>query len=256
MARDLGCQDTSPGGASGRTAPCCARAPPKANDHEAAPLVVRKNIPLPDTAQGAPVTLTMKLPEHANGKIGDAGRDSLLLSAWLKKEIPPRDFLLGSVMCTTSRWLIYGETGVVKTLVAMDMAGAIASGRDILNWVGQRPARVIFLDGELPVETFKERMEMVAARYGANMQLFGYNREDLGFDAMPPLNTEAGQTWLRREIAAVRPDLIIFHSIMSLLIGSMAEEESWAPMKPLVRELSGRGLNPPQRISEGIWPAC
>lgn len=30
----------------------------------------------------------------------------------------------------------------------------------------QRKARVMYLDGELPVETFKERMELVAARYG------------------------------------------------------------------------------------------
>jgi hypothetical protein len=40
----------------------------------------------------------------------------------------------------------------------MDMAAAIATGKNFLNWTGQRPARVMYLDGELPIETFKERM--------------------------------------------------------------------------------------------------
>jgi putative DNA primase/helicase len=33
-------------------------------------------------------------------------RNSLLLSAWRKREIPPRDYLLGGVMCTTSRLFV------------------------------------------------------------------------------------------------------------------------------------------------------
>ena len=51
-----------------------------------------------------------------------------------------------------------------------------------------------------------------------------------------------GQEWLRREIEAIKPDLIIFDSIMCLLVGSMQEEASWAPMKPLVCELSARRI--------------
>jgi hypothetical protein len=42
-------------------------------------------------------------------------RGQLLLSAWLKRDVPPRDDLLGGVMCTTPRWLIFGETGIGKT---------------------------------------------------------------------------------------------------------------------------------------------
>jgi len=100
----------------------------------------------------------------------------------------------------------------------------------------------MFIDGELPVETFKERMQLVADRYGRDIPFFGYNREDLGFDAMPPLNTPLGQEWLRREIEAIKPDLVIFDSIMCLLVGSMQDEATWAPMKPLVCELSARKI--------------
>ena len=56
------------------------------------------------------------------------------------------------------------------------------------------------------------------------------------------MNTEAGQAWLRREIEAIKPDLIIFNSIMCLLVGSMSEESTWMPMRPFVRELTRRHI--------------
>jgi AAA domain len=170
--------------------------------------------------------------------------DKLLLSSWLDRVLPERDYLLGNVMCTTSRWFLFGETGIGKTLFGMEVGAAIASGEGLLGWCGYRDryARVMYLDGELPVETFQERMKLIAKRHGRDILFYGYNREDLGDGRMPPLNTDPGQAWLRREIGRVKPDLIIFDSIMCLLIGSMSEEESWAPMKGFVRELTARRI--------------
>jgi hypothetical protein len=168
-------------------------------------------------------------------------RGDLLLAAWLKRAIPPRDYLLGNLLCTTSRWLIFGETGVGKTLFGLEMSAASAAGSPFLNWQGSnRPRRVMYLDGELPAETFKERMELIARRYGPELQLYGYNRDALKDIDLPPLNTPEGEKWLWREIDFIKPDLIVFDSIMCLLAGSMSEEESWAPVKALVRKISGR----------------
>jgi len=169
-------------------------------------------------------------------------RHDLLVDAWLTRQLPERDYLLGNTICSTSRWLIFGDTGIGKTLFAMSMAGAIAAGEPFLNWGGRHPARVMYIDGELPAETFKDRMILVADTYGPEIALYGYSREVLRPDDMPPLNTEAGQKWLFREIDLVKPDIIFFDSIMCLLVGSMSEEEAWAPMKPMVRALSARRI--------------
>jgi putative DNA primase/helicase len=171
-----------------------------------------------------------------------ASRDELLVAAWLQRKLPPRDYLLGEVVCTTSRILVIGQTGVGKTLFSLDMGAAIAAGADFLGWQGRRAARVMYLDGELPAETFKERIEIIADRYGEGVDLFAYNRDVLGPDEMPPLNADAGRAWLLREIETVKPDIIFFDAIMCLLTGSMAEEESWAPIKDLVRLLSARRI--------------
>ena len=169
--------------------------------------------------------------------------ENLLLSAWLKRDIPPRDFLMGDILCTTSRWLIFGETGVGKTLLAMDMLASAGKGEGFLNWKGRGTVRrIMYLDGELPKETFKERMQLIAARYGPDIVFYGYNRDDLGDGEMPPLNTPEGEAWLMREIDLVKPDAIVFDSIMCLLAGTMAEEESWAPVKLLMRKITGRRI--------------
>jgi AAA domain len=171
--------------------------------------------------------------------IGAQKRDELLLSSWLKLKLPLRDYLLGDIMSTTSRWIIYGETGVGKTLFGMDMSGAIASGRGMLNWAGSGvKRRVMYLDGELPAETFKERMEIVARQYGPDIELYGYCRDILGDDDMPPLNKPEGVKWLEKECRTIQPEVIVFDSIMCLLTGNMAEEESWAPITPMLRQIS------------------
>jgi AAA domain len=169
-------------------------------------------------------------------------RSHLLLTAWLDKEIAPRDFLMGGVMCSTSRWFVFGETGIGKTLLGMALGAAVAAGADFLKWTGQRKARVMYLDGELPKETFKERMQLIADLYGRGHAFYGYNREDLGDDGLPPLNTPEGQKWLMQEIACIEPDLIIFDSIMCLLMGSVLDEAAWLPMRPFVRWLTSKHI--------------
>ncbi len=171
-----------------------------------------------------------------------ASRDNLLVAAWRERELPPRDYLSGEVLCSTSRVLLNGATGIGKTLFSLDWGAAIAAGADFLDWEGRRPARVIYLDGELPAETFKERMELIGNHYGDDIALFGYSRDVLAPDEMPPLNTDMGRAWLLREIETTQPDVIFFDSIMCLLAGNMSEEDSWAPIKDLVRQISSRRI--------------
>ena len=195
--------------------------------------------------QGAASEPQRGVPGNSGEKpVADAKRSraELLLAAWLTRKLPLRDYLLGTVFCTTSRWLIFGDTGIGKTLFALSMAAAMASGHSFLGWAGKRRACVMYLDGEMPAETFKDRMKLVADECGADVALYGYNRDVLGSEDLPPLNTPEGEAWLWREIDAVKPDVIIFDAIMCLLSGTMGEEESWASIKLLIRKISSRRI--------------
>jgi hypothetical protein len=184
---------------------------------------------------------------EAKPEIYDLGPEpdlgELTLEAWVNCQLPPRDYLLGKLLCTTSRWLLIGDTGLGKTLVAMEMAASIASGhRPFLKWMPSgKPRVVMYIDGEMPPEMFKERMTRVASMVGGkSVRLYGYNRlrlEDRGVE-IPPFDTDQGVAWLMREISRVKPDLIVFDSIMCLIEGSVATDEGWKPVLGLVRELT------------------
>ena len=172
---------------------------------------------------------------------GSPDRSDLLILTWLQRELPPRDWLLENMLCTTSRWLVIGATGVGKTLVGLDLALALASGANFLHWKGGgQPRRVMYLDGELPAETLKERIQSAAALYG-EPAVYAYNRDVLQADDMPPLNSEDGQKWLLAEIATVRPDVIIFDNIPCLIAG-MLDEEHWKPVQAIVRKLTANRI--------------
>jgi hypothetical protein len=74
------------------------------------------------------------------------------------------------------------------------LGAAIANGADFLNWKGSGIKRtVLVLDGEMPVETMKERVQLLAQIYGAQTRLIVLNRERLAEKEMPPLDFARGQ---------------------------------------------------------------
>ena len=143
-------------------------------------------------------------------------------------------------MCSTSRWEIIGETGVGKTLFCLDLGFAIAAGANFLTWKGVRPCRVMYLDGELPAETLKERIESAAKLFG-EPQLYAYNRDRLTDADLPPLNTPDGQKWLRRDRRGkARP-----HRFRQRHVAAHrqdGDEESWTPVVPFTRQLTAHRI--------------
>ncbi len=168
--------------------------------------------------------------------------------AWLDKIMEPRDYLMGTLLCTTSRWMVYAPTGLGKTLFTMNMMAAMAAGKQFLNWQPGRKCRVLYIDGEMPAETFKERIVQVTQLYGQDIELIGINRDDEASqnNEMPPLNTENGVAWLKHKVKYIKPDAIAFDSIMCLLGGDMKDEESWEPIKETMKWLTN------QRIAQ-VW---
>jgi hypothetical protein len=58
--------------------------------------------------RGAPLIGKKKRPNGAASPPRD--RSPLMLAKWTTLELPPREYLLGDVLCTTSRWILNGDT--------------------------------------------------------------------------------------------------------------------------------------------------
>jgi hypothetical protein len=191
--------------------------------------------------------------EHKASANGHAGEDIkpepidppdpaiFSIAAWLARDIPAPEHLMGEIFSTTSRAMLVADTGLGKTMFGLGMAFAMADGKSFLHWRGcGRPVRVLYIDGEMSKRLVKERLADAARRAGAvPATLHMLCRDDI--EDMPPLNTAAGQRFVDSVIEGLGGvDFIIFDNIQALLLGDMKDEEPWQQTLPWIRDRAMR----------------
>jgi hypothetical protein len=165
----------------------------------------------------------------------------LTIEQWLVRNLPAPDFIMGNWLSTTTRGLLVGPTGLGKTNFALALALHSAAAIDFLHWRKQRPCNVLYIDGEMSRRLFKQRIEDAVNRLGQHPTGFhALSHEDV--ENFAPLNTPAGQAYIERLIAQIKPDFIVFDAIMCLLAGEMKEGQSWAAVMPWIRSLTLRHI--------------
>ncbi len=188
---------------------------------------------------------TSKLNREPNGtppkvEIGDL--PPLTLNDWRARDLAPPEFIMGYWLTTTTRALLSAATGLGKTNFGLALGMRIAAGQDFLHWRAHRPARVLYLDGEMSRRLLKLRMLDEEKRVGASPEsFFALSHEDV--ENFKPLNTIAGQAWMDAFIKKVGGiDLFIADNIMSLLVGDMKDPEPWQQTLPWSLSLTKREI--------------
>ncbi|OYD85733.1 hypothetical protein CHT98_02945 [Azospirillum brasilense] len=166
--------------------------------------------------------------------------ESISARAWGERSIEPTEWLLGPFAKTT-RAMLSAPSGVGKTNFALALAAHLAAGLDFLHWTAHRPARVLYIDGEMPCELIQQRVRDAERRLGRPVEGLYVLAKDAEPD-MPPLNTPEGQVFADRWIEAVNPDFIVFDNVMSLLTGEMSDETGWQAIKPWIAALTNRRI--------------
>ena len=235
--------------------------------HTAPPLPATANAPTqaltPDTTTLAPPGLST--PEPADDSLwagvafdqdSDAGAlgDFLSIEAWADRDLPAPERLLGDLVTRNTRMFIVGATGLGKTMLGLALAHGMATGAGFLHWRSIRPARVLYLDGEMASELIKLRSLDVVRRSDKQLapgMLSIYSRDFEGqiearfpnIGTMPPLNTPAGHRFVFSLIEAIGgADAVFFDNLMSLTDGDQKEETTWSGVLPLIAALSAKRI--------------
>ena len=164
---------------------------------------------------------------------------------FMDKAYPPRKLLLAPVIPSQGLCMLYAPRGVGKTFASLSIAHAVASGGGVFGrWSAPDPARVLFIDGEMPAVTLQERLRNIAAGSASGISgpdMLRIITPDEQDGPMPNLATVAGQEAVEPFLAGV--ELVILDNLATLARGGRAnDEESWLPVQTWLLGLRRRGL--------------
>jgi hypothetical protein len=165
----------------------------------------------------------------------------LTIEDWRTRDLPAPDFVLGSVLTTTTRMLLSAATGIGKSNLVIAFGEHMAAGLPFLHWKACRQVKVLYVDGEMARRLLRERILAEADRHAGNLQNFyTLSREDV--EGFQPLNTPAGQAWMLKLIERLGVEFVIFDNIMSLTLGDQKEPLVWQQTLPFALELTRRAV--------------
>jgi hypothetical protein len=162
----------------------------------------------------------------------------------LEMQVAPREMILAPILPTQGLGMLYSKRGLGKTYLALSIAHAVASGDACVRWTAPKARPVLFVDGELPLSTLKERLAAVAAGMGKPVEpgMLRLITPDLQDGPFPDLSTREGQALIEAELRDA--ELLILDNLSALCrTGKENEGESWLPVQEWALRLRQRGIS-------------
>jgi putative DNA primase/helicase len=162
----------------------------------------------------------------------------------MERVFPPREMLLEPAIPTQGLVMLYGPRGQGKTLAAMGIAYAVASGGEFLNFKAPKPRKVLYVDGEMPAIVMQERCVNVAIsdRQPPSPDYLRIITQDLQDKPIPDLSTVEGQQEIDQHLEGV--ELVILDNLSCLFRnGRENEGDSWLPVQAWALSLRKRDIS-------------
>jgi archaellum biogenesis ATPase FlaH len=148
-----------------------------------------------------------------------------------KAEIPEVSDLLRGIFRAKSLNFLAGEEGSGKSLLSMNLGLAVATGGlNFLDWVIEKPGKVLFLNNEIYFEDFVRRFQQMVQLLPGKQSLDNF----IAPEAVPPLSECFDQ--LNELCESEKPALLILDC---LYFAHNEDENDSSRMKELMRQLQG-----------------
>jgi putative DNA primase/helicase len=201
------------------------------------PCIGREERKAGGSPEGAETVLSSR---HERGNVLRA----VPLDEFLRLDIKPRTQLLAPVLPEKGLAMLYAPRGMGKTYLGLYMAYAIAAGGTLMRWKAPSPRKVLYIDGEMPIATLKDRLINIAAGMSEKPKSADFMTlpADYFASGLPNLATRPGQEAVEPLLDGV--DLIVIDNISTLAsAGPDNEAASWTPMQEWLLRLRRRGCS-------------
>lgn len=132
------------------------------------------------------------------------------------KDTIRREFLLEPWISTGSQIALFSTPKQGKSLLALDIAVTLATGRAGLGMDAREPISVLYLDLENTEQDLLERLESMGLGEGDDLSNLHYFSPGMG---IPPLDSKEGGEWMSRVIEEIQPQLVIIDTMARAVDG-------------------------------------
>jgi hypothetical protein len=157
---------------------------------------------------------------------------------------PPREALmvLDKTTMFTARSLnqIFAWRGTGKTMFALSLCGAMATGGKFLNLQATRAMKVLYVEGESPDAQMQERVKLLIGPTEAGFFRLITRDQQNEYNGVPSLSLKEGRDLL--EAALGDSEILVLDSISTLVNIPTNEEEKWIDLLMWFARLRSRGL--------------
>ena len=158
-------------------------------------------------------------------------------------KIEPKKIILSPWLPEKGLTMIHAERGIGKTFIALSAAHAIVSGGKLFNWEAKEPRRVLYIDGEMPIDTMQERLILIENGSETKIindsyfKLISSDHQERGIRDITSPEGQLDITTLIHDI-----DVIFLDNLSTLArSGSENEAESWSSIQEWLLTLRKMG---------------
>ena len=151
------------------------------------------------------------------------------------------DWIIPGLLERGDRLVLTGAEGAGKSSLLRQLAVCIAAGIHPFTQVAMEPRRVLLIDGENGAKHMRRKLRPMRSQ--ARLQQCPVKESNLWLEARPggmDLARDKDVSWLLRQVAAIRPDIVILGPLYKLAPRALNDDSDIAPVLAVLDMIRAR----------------